>query len=344
MKWLFWTAGAFLLGFIVLFLVGNGLIFIVEVPWLVLFGWWSFLQGTLPAVRPDAPSIFTAIAALGPLLGGLHVAGRRLMSITPATQARRWQLRWTVASTSLLLLTFTAGIAIVGTVHNAAWIVFGQQPLIVHPLWLERVHAQNQLQTISTLLTQESSRRDDTLPPAGELNANAQPMHSLLTTLLPHLGDESQILVSQIDWSKPWNHPDNKRAFSTAVEEYQLNIPNRPQATAPLPDGYAVASYAANQHVFRFARPLQLESITDGLSTTIFFGQVTESPSAWGDPLNLRDPARGINGDPRGYSGPEDRACFLFGDSSVRALSKDTAPEILRALSTPAGGEHVSGF
>lgn len=48
MKWLFWTAGAFLLGFIVLFLVGNGLIFIVEVPWLVLFGWWSFLQGTLP--------------------------------------------------------------------------------------------------------------------------------------------------------------------------------------------------------------------------------------------------------------------------------------------------------
>lgn len=339
MKWLLWSTGALLLCFIVLFLVGNGLIFIIEVPWLVLFGWWSFLQSTLPAVQPDTPSIFTAIAALALLLGGLHFAGRRLMSIARPGQAGRWRFRWTVASTSLLMLMFIAGIAIVAALHNAAWIVFGQQPMLVHPLWIERVHAQNQLQTISTLLQQESSRRNDTLPPAGELNANAQPMHSLLTTLLPHLAGESAQLGSTVKWAQPWNHPENREAFSTNVKEYQLVLPHRPQTTAPLPEGYAVASYAANQHVFRLARPLPLTSITDGPGNTIFFGQVTESPSAWGDPLNLRDPARGINGDPAGYSGPEDSACFLFGDGSARALSKDTAPEILRALSTPAGGE-----
>lgn len=204
--------------------------------------------------------------------------------------------------------------------------------------------AQNQLQTIPTLLTQESSRRDNTLPPAGELNANAQPMHSLLTTLLPHLAGESVQLVSAINWSQPWHHPVNRATFSTNVQEYQLVLPDRPQSTAPLPDGYAVASYAANQHVFQLARPLPLKAITDGLGNTIFFGQVTENPSAWGDPLNLRDPARGINGDRAGYSGPEDRACFLFGDGSVRALSTDTSPEVLRALSTPAGRERVSDF
>ncbi|MFM7059400.1 MAG: DUF1559 domain-containing protein [Planctomycetota bacterium] len=334
MKRLLKIVAVFLLGFVLLFFVGNGLVFLVEVPWLLVFGWYSFLHETLPAVRPDVPAIITALLAFGLLTGGLHIGVRRLLASRPASHPGIWKLRWTIASISLVLLLFTAGIGLVGVVHHVAWMTFGEQPVLLMPMWNQRGLTMHQLEQIGTALTDVFADRNE-FPPAGELNSRGQPMHSVLTTLLPHL----DVPALQIDPAKPWNHPNNKPAFSTPVKQFQLPLPAHYRSANEPVNGYAVANYAGNQHVFRLGRPLPLDSITDGLSNTIFFGQVIERPSAWGDPLNLRDPARSLHGDPAGYSGFDSRGvCVLLGDGSVQWLDQNTATETLKALSTPAGG------
>jgi prepilin-type processing-associated H-X9-DG protein len=62
----------------------------------------------------------------------------------------------------------------------------------------------------------------------------------------------------------------------------------------------------------------------------------------WGYPANWRDPALGLNRSPDGFgNGMGKGANFSFADGSVRFLANAVSPEVLKALSTPAGGEMV---
>jgi prepilin-type processing-associated H-X9-DG protein len=81
----------------------------------------------------------------------------------------------------------------------------------------------------------------------------------------------------------------------------------------------------------------------DGSSNTIMFGEVAERFQAWGRPGNWRDPALGINKSPDGFGCKPSRggASFSFCDGSVHYLSEKISPAVLKALSTPDGGEEV---
>jgi hypothetical protein len=85
---------------------------------------------------------------------------------------------------------------------------------------------------------------------------------------------------------------------------------------------------------------MKLEEITDGTSNTIAIGEVNHAFRPWGDPANWRDPAIGLNrrggfGGPPGNGG----ARFVLADGSVRFLSNDTDPAVMKSLATPAGGD-----
>ena len=67
--------------------------------------------------------------------------------------------------------------------------------------------------------------------------------------------------------------------------------------------GYALSHYAGNVHVVGRRRPLAPAEVTNGAANTIALGEAADSFKAWGDPANLRDPARGINRDPGGFGG-----------------------------------------
>jgi hypothetical protein len=56
--------------------------------------------------------------------------------------------------------------------------------------------------------------------------------------------------------------------------------------------------------------------------------------------MNWRDPMKGINQSPDGFGGPwEHGTAIVLADGSVRTISKNISPAVLKALSTPNGGE-----
>jgi hypothetical protein len=107
--------------------------------------------------------------------------------------------------------------------------------------------------------------------------------------------------------------------------------------------GYGLSHYAANARVLGADRPMRPQDITDGLSHTIMAGEVKENFRPWGDPVNWRDPALGLQTSPDGFAGPWSSGITQFSmmDGSVRIISKDIDPAVLRALATPNGGEPV---
>ena len=104
--------------------------------------------------------------------------------------------------------------------------------------------------------------------------------------------------------------------------------------------GYALADYAENA---RMVGVRSLKDVTDGTSQTILAGEVAGGFGPWGDPVNWRDPARGINRSPDGFGGPyKGGANLLMVDGSVHFVKESVAPKVLKALGTPAGGEAVT--
>ena len=83
--------------------------------------------------------------------------------------------------------------------------------------------------------------------------------------------------------------------------------------------------------------------MTDGTGNTVMAGEVVSRFKPWGDPLNWRDPALGVNRSPDGFGSPfVGGANFLFVDGSVQFIKNTIALRVLEALGTPKGGERIS--
>jgi hypothetical protein len=111
-------------------------------------------------------------------------------------------------------------------------------------------------------------------------------------------------------------------------------------------DGLAASHYAWNSHLLGIPKPLKTSDVKDGLSNTLLIGEVNTGHRAWGDPVNWRDPVLGLHSRPDTFGGVpgEQYVQFLFLDGSRRTLNTNIAPEVLKALATPAGGETVPDF
>src|SRR5262249_54972066 len=158
--------------------------------------------------------------------------------------------------------------------------------------------------------------------------------HSWETYLLPYL-----IYSAKIDFNKPWNHPANEAFFKCVIPE----LINPALAGQELKDanGFGLSHYAGNSHVLGANHGFEVREITDGTSTTLLSGEVHAAFQPWGHPVNYRDPAKGINRSPHGFGGPpaSGGTLFVMADGSVRFISERVSPDVLRALSTPNGGE-----
>lgn len=176
----------------------------------------------------------------------------------------------------------------------------------------------------------------DLLPAGSIQTAEGQPGHSWLTAMLPYLDQRN--LYQQIDFNKAWNDPANQRPFQQLVPAY-LN-PKIQETVSP--EGYALSHYQGNELVLQPNQGTRISEIRDGESNTIFAVEVGEDFIPWGDPANLTNPSQMFaTGKKNPYVGGKH---VLFGDGSVRFLSELTDPAILKALSTPDGGEKVGDY
>ncbi len=272
--------------------------------WLVI-GWALHLIRLAKELVFDGDATLLAAVALGLFVVGLHWLAQK----------------WRKGST-------TSG-------HQSVW-------LATAPKWLDagslrlaaaRTQSQNNLKQIGLAVLNYHDEKKH-LPPGATFDADARPLHSWATLLLPYV--EQDRLFNRIDLDRPWTDARNQDVFATDVPIYV-----NPAAAETKVGLLAPCHYAANVHVLG-ATVRRLSDITDGPANTIIFGEAAGHFKAWGQPLNWRDPALGINKTPHGFGNPMmPGASFAFADGSVRFLKENISPEVLKALATPAGGERL---
>lgn len=199
-----------------------------------------------------------------------------------------------------------------------------------------RAESLNHLKNIDLATHNYAAQNDGKLPPPALVGPEGMENFGWAVSLLPYL--EAQAMYDRLDFDKPWNDPVN-RDVVTHKNRLFLN----PRVERPIEEeGYGLLHYAANSQVFRPGKTWGLDEISarDGLTNTIFFGEIGNRFRPWAAPGSLRDPAEGFGDGPRqfGITG-SDLILFAFGDGSARAINRDIDPQILKALATPDGGE-----
>ncbi len=356
----FWVAlagGLMLLGLT----LGLGLFFLPQTVYALMIGWISYLWRVVPTLTLSISGTLWFLCTLSLFLIGVHLVGRKLYRGTPDTVKRpesttgvsRWRLRWTVTLVSLLLVLITSGICLIGISHQLWWMAARDQRALLRerPISLfypvafiegqRRRVSMNHLKQIGLGMHNYYDEHDQ-FPIGATVDVTGNPHHGWAARILPFLDQPD--LFQQVDFNQPWTAEENRQVFEKplrVLENPGLSYDFEPgdiQQTDR--SGYRPAHYAANQRLLGLNGGLRIRDIKDGTSQTIMGGEVKAGIRAWGDPLNIRDPAQGINQGPGTFAGPfGPGANVLIADGSVRFLSEDIDPAVLKALSTPDGRE-----
>ena len=162
-------------------------------------------------------------------------------------------------------------------------------------------------------------------------------LHGWQSVLLPYL--EEGNLYKQIDWAEPWDSPRNVNVFKRAVPLF-LN-PSVDDDTAEVA-GFAVSHYAGNAYVLGGSEPRKIDGMKNGAGKTILSGEAAGNFSPWGRPGNWRDPNIGVNKSPDGFGGNRvGPTAFVMADGSVREVTDDVDPAVLRAMANPDSDKAV---
>lgn len=179
----------------------------------------------------------------------------------------------------------------------------------------------------------------DCLPPAMIADASGRPMHSWRVLLLPYLGENS--LYSSYNFDQPWDGPDNIQLEDRMPAVYRCpSDKNAPPNTT----NYMVLTGPGGAFLSTFAP--SLSSISDGISNTLLTIESPAKSILWLEPTDIS--VEGFIEFNSRYERGEIRPnhnwvsqCLMM-DGSVRALRSSTPPNIIRAISTPSGGEVIS--
>jgi prepilin-type processing-associated H-X9-DG protein len=299
---------------------------------ILVFGWIAFLGRTIPRATINLSGVVSGAVTLVLLVALVHYFGRwlaRASSAEPGAARRPWRLRWSLSIVGSVILMFVVGYASVGLARHLGWIFSSGSmyaPRVYGTSW---PHADAQAEEtnhlkgfgLSFLFDCEALARGADRRIVGKFDEPRQSWAPLLLygywfpTFHPEL---------------PWNHPDNAAIFRTPIREFYN--PTLVGADQFDQDGFALIHYAGNTNVLGTELNLKLSDVHGG-SNTILLGEVNGNFQPWGKPGNVRDPAAGIN-TPGGFGGAEASggAQFLMLDGSVRFISKDVDPEVLKAL------------
>ena len=172
------------------------------------------------------------------------------------------------------------------------------------------------------------------LPPAYTVDSDGKRLHSWRTLILPYM--EERQLYSRIDFSKPWDHPDNEFAMEREIPSYTC-------PSSSLETGHTLYLVIVDpQCVFPGETPITFREITDGTSNTVMVYETDPAKSVhWMEPSDgdLTEFLAAFSGSHR-HSHTGGANC-TFADGSVRFLSSNTTPAALRSMATINGGERA---
>ena len=310
-----------------------------QVPLALFFGWISFLQTVVPQVSIDGPTAIVSGGAFVLFLVGVHWMGSSFYSRLHTEKEavlKKWKARWTLAIGVLLMVLFSAGLALIGITHQLVWLGNSKEPLLCEavncPL---NSSSERALKEMGLAIHRHVQFRRH-YPNGITSDDDGSLLHSWETEMLRYGGD---ISTQGIDFKKPWNDSVNAPYFKCVLPEF-INPAFRP-AQLQDEEGYGLSHYAANIHVIGPNKRMRPEDIANGLANTILVGEVNANFRPWGNPFNWRDPVKGINQSPNGFGGPRSAGGvqFLMADDSVRFVSEKTSPKVLQVLSMPKGEE-----
>lgn len=329
---------------VLLLLAGPIIIWPFQLLFYVVAGCAFFLVRVMPQVTFSISSILTSLAAGVLFAVCLHLALGWLYRATvpPGSDGspRLWRRRWTAGIASLVLLGFASGIAALGAVHQLGWLATAPDPLTQGGIRevAGRAQSTNRLKQVAFAIDLQHILHGY-YPPGYTIDTFGQPLHGWQTALLPHLDGES--ILKEINLDRRWDDPTNRGPFRKDIPSY-ISPKFGPQED---PHGYSLSHYAGNSRVLPGSKRkgLKRDDFKDGTSNTILMGEVSADFRPWGHPLNLRDPAKGLRKAADSFGGPwpDGKTHFALVDGSVRPVSANVSPAVLKALATPAGGEQV---
>jgi len=327
------------LGFFLLFgLFCLGLAFPFQMALALVAGWATFLVRVGPGVTVSWGGVTIAVVCLAGLSILAHSFFGWLSRAIRWPEEGRWSPRWTASLVGGVVLMFVAGISAAGMGHQAGWLLTSGEPWVGDSFRHLSFRLQSSLNLKQIAIgVAEYEKVGGSMPPGASLDSDGRLLHGWQARLLPYI--EESALYDRINFAVAWDDPLNEATFVTRVRKYlHPGVRDDPKAPGPAP-----SHYAGNVRLLGGDSARKSAEIPDGASATILAGEAAGDYKPWGYPANWRDPARGINREPGGFGGPSvGGANFLFADGSVRFLKNSIDPKVLRALSTPDGGEKIS--
>ena len=213
------------------------------------------------------------------------------------------------------------------------------------PEAMRRAACLNNLKAIS-LAMQTYHADHGSFPPAYIADEHGRPMHSWRVLLLPYLDGEA--LYKQYHFDEPWNSPHNL-ALADQIPKYgALPVYCCPSSCDA---DYLHTSYVmlvGPEAISDGPNAHSIDDFTDGTSNTIAVVEMSESGIHWMQPqdMNVEEMSFKINDD--SAVGIRSKhpviANVLFAGGSVKSIHHDIAPEVLKGLTTIAGGEDVDVY
>lgn len=331
---------AFGIGFVSLLLLPSAVE--VEAAFRVCFGWLFFLRRSGEQMHASGANIvlFVAIVAATGVLGVLLFSLRSRESGNQTQGSFRRSAKMSCASVAVVMLCFLAGTAFVGLIRNVIWMATSEVRLVeTGRSGARRSQSKNNLKQIGlSLMNYHDVHRQ--FPPSGTFDEFGHGQHGWITHMLPYFDQEE--LHSTIDLQSPWNSERNAPLMKTHLPA--LLNPGLTWETARVAGGFAATHYAANPKFLRVNSSLQSSDVKDGLSNVLVAGEIKDGIPAWGSPGNFRSTELKLDS-PGAFGSPSTGVVqFVLGDGTVRAISENIDPEVLKALFDPSDGQTLGDF
>ncbi len=175
-------------------------------------------------------------------------------------------------------------------------------------------------------------------PPAYLVDNRGMPAHSWRVLILPFIEEKS--LYDAYRFDEPWNGPNNLKLADRMPQIF--HVPSEPTSTSMT----NIVAIVGPGTAFPGSKSTRVEDFADGLDNTILLAEIAASDICWLEPRDLRveEMSFTVNdqGKPSISSSRRRGPYVVFADSiCTYQLSPSLRPEMLKALTTIAGGEKM---